>query len=73
MNVEFQVTKLFNNFSSRNLVVTTKGYNGIMAEHTVGLFGPDYTSMCPVIDTNVTHPDAEDDADATQPEAWVCN
>jgi len=35
--VELKVTKLFNNFSSRNLVVTTKNYDGTMTEHTVGL------------------------------------
>ena len=64
--VELKVTKLFNNFSSRNLVITAKDYDGTITEHTVGLFGPDYTSLCPVIDTNVTHHYADDDDDTTQ-------
>ena len=65
IKIEFQVTKLFNNFSSRNLVVTTKDYDGTMTEHTVGLFGPDYTSICPVIDTSVSHHYDDDDTAQT--------
>jgi len=66
IKVELKVTKLFNNFSSRNLVVTTKHYDGTITEHTVSLFGLDYTSLCPVINTNVTHHYADDDDDTTQ-------
>ena len=63
--VELKVTKLFNNFSSRNFVVTTKDYEGNMTEHTVGLFGPNYASLCPVIDTNASSHYADDDNDTT--------
>ena len=64
--VELKVTKLFNNFGSRDLEITTVDYEGKETQHTIGLYGPDYTSLCPVIDTNVTHHYADDDDDTTQ-------
>jgi hypothetical protein len=62
--VELKVTKLFNNFTARDLVVTSKDYDGKMTEHTIGLYGPEYTGLCPVIDTSVSH--HYDDDDTTQ-------
>ena len=66
IKIEFQVTKLFNNFSYRNLIITTKDYEGNIVEHKIPLYAEQCKDLFPVIDTNVTHHYADDDDDTTQ-------
>ena len=66
IKIEFQVTKLFNNFSSRNLMITTKDYEGKETQHTIGLYSKGHADLVPIVDGLVTHHYADDDDDTTQ-------
>jgi len=66
IKIEFQVTKLFNNFSSRNLIITTKDYEGNIVEHKIPLYAKQCKDLFPVVDTAVTHHYVEDKDDTTQ-------
>ena len=58
--VEFQVTKLFNNFSSRNLVVTTTDSSGQERVHSIGLYGILQADLIPTVSTEVVENYTED-------------
>jgi len=64
--IEFKVTKLFNNFSTRNLEITTSDYDGKETQHTIALYGESHANLMPVIDSLVKHSYADDDDDTTQ-------
>tara|TARA_B100001093_G_scaffold257831_1_gene246571 strand:- start:7358 stop:7594 length:237 start_codon:yes stop_codon:yes gene_type:complete len=64
IKIEFQVTKLFNNFSSRNLMITTKDYEGNIVVHKIPLYAERCKNLFPVIDTDVS-PHYEEDKDDT--------
>ena len=64
--VELKVTKIFNNFVSRDLEITTVDYEGKETRHTIAVFGKKYANLCPVIYTNVTHHYLDDKDDTTQ-------
>lgn len=66
--VEFQVTKLFNNFSSRNLVVTTTDSSGNENSHTIGFYGGDHEHLIPIVSSKVSHHYTEDDNDYSGPD-----
>ena len=66
--VEFQVTKLFNNFSSRNLLVTTKDSSGIESYHTIGLYGGNHEDLIPILSSKVSKHYTEDDNDYSGPD-----
>ena len=64
--VEFKITKLFNNFISRDLEITTTDYEGKQTQHTIGLYGKKYTDLCPLIDNKSSHHYSNDDDDTKQ-------
>lgn len=64
--VELKVTKLFNNFGSRDLEITTVDYEGKETQHTIGLYGKGHADLMPIVDGLVTHHYADDDDDTTQ-------
>ena len=64
--VELKVTKLFNNFTSRDLEITTTSSDGKENKHTIGLYGKKYTDLCPLIDNKSSHHYSNDDDDTTQ-------
>ncbi len=55
IKIEFQVTKLFNNFSSRNLMITTKDYEGNIVEHKIPFYAKQCKNFFHVITTAVSH------------------
>jgi len=63
VKVELKVTKLFNNFSSRDLVVTTSDNNGVQTEHNIGLYGKGHADLMPSVDGLVTHHYVDEDDD----------
>ena len=64
--VELKITKLFNNFMSRDLKITTTDYEGKEIKHTIGLYGKKYTDLCPLIDNKSSYHYSNDDDDTTQ-------
>jgi hypothetical protein len=64
--IELKLTKLFNNFSSRDLEITTKNYEGKETQHTIGLYGKGHADLMPIVDGLVAHHYADDDDDTTQ-------
>lgn len=66
IKIEFKVTKLFNNFGSRDLEITTKDYEGKETKHTIALFGKGHANLTPIVDGLVTYHHADDDDDTTQ-------
>jgi len=61
IKIEFKVTKLFNNFGSRDLEITTKDYEGKETKHTIALFGKGHANLMPIVDDLVTHHHSDDD------------
>ena len=59
--IEIKVTKLFNNFSSRDLEITTVDYEGKETQHTIGLYSKSHAGLVPVVDFAVAHHYADDD------------
>jgi hypothetical protein len=66
--IKLGVTKLFNNFSSRNLLITVQDSQGQERVHSIGLYGLLQADLIPTVSTEVVKNYTEDDGDYNDPD-----
>jgi hypothetical protein len=66
--IKLGVTKLFNNFSSRNLLITVQDSEGQERVHSIGLYGLLQADLIPTVSTEVVKNYTEDDGDYNDPD-----
>jgi len=66
--IKLEVTKLFNNFSSRNLLITVQDSQGQERVHSIGLYGLLQADLIPTVSTEVVKNYTEDDGDYNDPD-----
>lgn len=66
--IKLEVTKLFNNFSSRNLLITVQDAEGQERVHSIGLYGLLQADLIPTVSTEVTRHYKEDEDDYSGPD-----
>ena len=66
--IKLEVTKLVNNFSSRNLLITVQDSEGQERVHSIGLYGLLQADLIPTVSTEVVKNYTEDDGDYNDPD-----
>jgi hypothetical protein len=66
--IKLGVTKLFNNFSSRNLLIKVQDSEGQERVHSIGLYGLLQADLIPTVSTEVVKNYTEDDGDYNDPD-----
>ncbi len=66
--IKLEVTKLFNNFSSRNLLISVQDSEGQERVHSIGLYGLLQADLIPTVSTEVVKNYTEDDGDYNDPD-----
>ena len=66
--IKLGVTKLFNNFSSRNLLITVQDSQGQERVHSIGLYGLLQADLIPNVSTEVSRHYKEDEDDYSGPD-----
>jgi len=66
--IKLEVTKLFNNFSSRNLLIKVTDSEGQERIHKIGLYGVSQADLFPTVSTEVVENYTEDEDDYSGPD-----
>ena len=66
--IKLEVTKLFNNFSSRNLKIKVLDSEGQERVHSIGLYGVSQADLIPTVSTEVVENYTEDQDDYSGPD-----
>ena len=66
--IKLEVTKLFNNFSSRNLLIKVTDSMGQQQIHKIGLYGILQADLIPTVSTEVVENYTEDQDDYSGPD-----
>lgn len=66
--IKLEVTKLFDNFCSRNLKITVQDSEGQERVHSIGLYGILHSDLIPTVSTEVVLNYTEDNNDYSGPD-----
>lgn len=66
--IKLEVTKLFDNFCSRNLKITVQDSEGQEQVHSIGLYGILHSDLIPTVSTEVVLNYTEDNNDYSGPD-----
>lgn len=66
--IKLEVTKLFNNFSSRNILIKVTDSEGQERIHKIGLYGVSQADLIPTVSTEVVENYTEDEDDYSGPD-----